>query len=72
MLVPGKVQVHLHHVRLQGRGLGTVEIPLKWKYRCPKPKGGNPSRGNGNSGQPVRGTPPKGLRKRPKGKTSFK
>jgi hypothetical protein len=49
-----------------------VEIPLKLKYRSQKTKGTNARRGNGNSGQPVRGTPPKGLRKRPKGKTSFK
>ena len=49
-----------------------MEIRLKLKYRSQKPKGTNARRGNGNSGTPVRGTPPKGLRKRPKGKTSFR
>lgn len=55
---------------------GPVELAgknLKLKYRMPKPR--NPHRrGNymGNSGKPLRGTPPAGLRKRPRGKTSYR
>jgi len=46
---------------------------LKYKYLCRKPK--NPNRRsnyNGNSGKPLRGTPPKGMPRRYRGKTSYK
>jgi hypothetical protein len=46
-----------------------MEIPLKLKYRSPKPKGKFHADYTGNQGKPVRGTVPKGIRKRPKGKT---
>jgi hypothetical protein len=44
---------------------------LKDKYRCFKPKSGNGSKSS-NSGTPVRGTPPKGMRRQYRGKTSYK
>ncbi len=47
-----------------------VEIPLKFKYRCHKPRG-RYSGGKEGQGKPIKGTPPVGLRKRPKGKTRF-
>lgn len=51
----------------------TVEIPLKLKYRCSKPKGTNRANYSGNSGKRLHGgTPPKGLRRIPRGKTSFR
>ena len=46
---------------------------LKLKYRVGKPK--NPNRRsnyNGNSGKPLRGTPPKGMPRVYRGKTSYR
>jgi hypothetical protein len=46
---------------------------LKLKYRAHKPK--NPNRRqnyNGNSGTPVRGTPPRGLPRQYRGKTKYR
>jgi hypothetical protein len=46
---------------------------LKLKYRIHKPK--NPNRRlnyNGNSGTPLRGTPPRGLSRRYRGNTKYR
>ncbi len=44
---------------------------LKYKYRVGKPRSGYGSP-SGHSGTPVRGTPPKGMRRQYRGKTSYK
>ena len=49
-----------------------MEIKLKYKYRCSKPKGMFRADYAGTSGKRLRGTPPVGLRKRPKGKTTYR
>ena len=43
---------------------------LKFKYRSRKPVSGHGSSSN-NSGKPLRGTPPKGLSRRYRGKTRY-
>jgi hypothetical protein len=43
---------------------------LKYKYRARKPVSGYGS-SSGNSGKPVRGTPPKGMPRQYRGKTRF-
>lgn len=47
----------------------SIEIRLKQKYREHKPPGKFRADYAGNSGRRLRGTPPVGLRKRPRGKT---
>jgi hypothetical protein len=49
----------------------SIEIPLKLKYRSPKPKGTNRANYSGNSGKRIHGTVPLGMRKQLKGKTRF-
>ena len=44
---------------------------LKYKYRCLKTRSGFGSK-SGNSGTPLRDTPPKGMPRRYRGKTSYK
>jgi len=44
---------------------------LKYKYRVRKPMSGHGSK-SGNSGTPLRGTPPKGMPRRYRGKTTFR
>jgi hypothetical protein len=50
----------------------TIELcgaNLKLKYRSHKPKGTNHANFSGNQGHSIKGTPPVGLRKRPKGRS---
>ena len=44
---------------------------LKYKYRVFKPRSTHGSKSS-NSGVPVRGTPPKGMRRQYRGKTSYR
>ena len=44
---------------------------LKFKYRVRKPVSGHGSKSEGQ-GKPLRGTPPKGMPRRYRGKTSFR
>jgi hypothetical protein len=44
---------------------------LKYKHRVHKTRSGYGSK-SGNSGTPLRGTPPKGMPRRYRGKTSYK
>jgi len=44
---------------------------LKYKYRVNKTRSGYGSKSS-NNGTPLRGTPPKGMPRRYRGKTSFK
>ena len=48
-----------------------VEIPLKFKYRVFKPKSTHGSKSS-NTGKPLRGTPPIGMPRLYRGKTSYK